>query len=75
MERVEASLPGAFELRPVVHRDSRGFFIETYHQDKLASLGIEDCFVQRQPLAFHPRNAARSSLPIASSPGKTLSGN
>jgi dTDP-4-dehydrorhamnose 3,5-epimerase len=33
-------------LRPVVHRDSRGFFIETYHQDKLASLGIEDCIVQ-----------------------------
>jgi dTDP-4-dehydrorhamnose 3,5-epimerase len=46
MERVETSLPGVFELRPVVYRDSRGFFIETYHQAKLASLGIEDSFVQ-----------------------------
>lgn len=46
MERVETSLPDVFELRPIVHRDSRGFFIETYHQAKLASLGIEDCFVQ-----------------------------
>ena len=46
MERVETCLPGVFELRPVVHRDSRGFFIETYHRAKLASLGIEDSFVQ-----------------------------
>jgi len=25
-------LPGVFELRPIIHRDSRGFFIETYHK-------------------------------------------
>jgi dTDP-4-dehydrorhamnose 3,5-epimerase len=46
MERVETSLPGVFELRPAVHCDSRGFFIETYHRAKLASLGIDDAFVQ-----------------------------
>jgi dTDP-4-dehydrorhamnose 3,5-epimerase len=46
MERVETSLPDVFELRPVVHRDSRGFFTETYHRAKLASLGIGDSFVQ-----------------------------
>jgi dTDP-4-dehydrorhamnose 3,5-epimerase len=46
MERVQTSLPGVFELRPVIHRDSRGFFIETYHRAKLAELGIEDIFVQ-----------------------------
>jgi dTDP-4-dehydrorhamnose 3,5-epimerase len=46
MQRVETSLPGVFELRPVIHRDSRGFFIETYHQGQFAELGIADTFVQ-----------------------------
>jgi dTDP-4-dehydrorhamnose 3,5-epimerase len=46
MQRLETSLPGVFELRPVVHRDARGFFIETYHKAKFADLGIADVFVQ-----------------------------
>jgi dTDP-4-dehydrorhamnose 3,5-epimerase len=35
-----------FELRPVIHRDTRGFFVETYHKSKFADLGITDAFVQ-----------------------------
>jgi dTDP-4-dehydrorhamnose 3,5-epimerase len=46
MQRIETSLPGVFELRPVIHRDARGFFIETFHQAKFAELGIADTFVQ-----------------------------
>jgi dTDP-4-dehydrorhamnose 3,5-epimerase len=46
MERVETSLPGVFELRPVIHRDPRGFFLETYNQAKLREFGIEHSFVQ-----------------------------
>ncbi len=46
MERIETSLPGVYELRPVVYRDSRGFFLEAYHLAKLAQLGIADIFVQ-----------------------------
>ena len=46
MERIETSLPGVFELRPKVLRDKRGFFLETYHQDKFAAFGIADRFVQ-----------------------------
>jgi dTDP-4-dehydrorhamnose 3,5-epimerase len=46
MQRIETSLPGVFELRPVIHRDTRGFFIETYHKGKFADLGIADAFVQ-----------------------------
>ncbi len=46
MQRLETSLPGVFELRPVVHRDARGFFIETYQKAKFANLGIADGFVQ-----------------------------
>jgi dTDP-4-dehydrorhamnose 3,5-epimerase len=46
MQRIETSLPGVFELRPVIHRDERGFFIETFHQSKFAEIGISDIFVQ-----------------------------
>jgi dTDP-4-dehydrorhamnose 3,5-epimerase len=46
MQRIETSLPGVIELRPVIHRDARGFFIETYHQAKFASLGITVVFLQ-----------------------------
>ena len=46
MQRVETSLPGVLELRSVIHRDSRGYFIETYHQGKFCALGVADTFVQ-----------------------------
>ena len=46
MQRLDTSLPSVFELRPVIHRDARGYFIETYHKAKLAELGVADSFVQ-----------------------------
>ena len=46
MERIETSLPGVYELRPVVHRDSRGSFLETYHHAKFAEFGIKDTYLQ-----------------------------
>jgi dTDP-4-dehydrorhamnose 3,5-epimerase len=46
MQRIETSLPGVFELRPVIHRDARGFFIESFHKAKFAELGIGYSFVQ-----------------------------
>ncbi len=46
MERIETSLPGVYELRPIVHRDSRGSFLETYHHAKFVDLGIKETFIQ-----------------------------
>jgi dTDP-4-dehydrorhamnose 3,5-epimerase len=46
MERIETSLPGVYELRPLVHRDARGSFLETYNHAKFADLGITDTFLQ-----------------------------
>jgi len=46
MERIATSLPGVLELRPAIIRDTRGFFFESYHQEKAAGLGIVDYFVQ-----------------------------
>jgi dTDP-4-dehydrorhamnose 3,5-epimerase and related enzymes len=45
MEQRETSLRWRSELRPRCSRQ-RGFFLETYHQAKLAEIGIVDCFVQ-----------------------------
>jgi dTDP-4-dehydrorhamnose 3,5-epimerase len=33
-------------VEPVVHQDSRGFFLETYHQEKYAEGGLPQLFVQ-----------------------------
>ncbi len=46
MQRIETTLPGVYELRPKVFRDARGFFMETYHRDRFAEMGIPDLFVQ-----------------------------
>lgn len=46
MQRIETSLPGVCELRPVVHRDPRGSFLETYHKAKFSALDIEVTFLQ-----------------------------
>ncbi len=46
MQRVETSLPGVYVLEPRVFQDARGFFLETYHRQKFAELGIKADFVQ-----------------------------
>lgn len=46
MEKIETEIPGVFLLEPSVIGDDRGFFLETYHELKLAGLGIADRFVQ-----------------------------
>ncbi|GAX63019.1 dTDP-4-dehydrorhamnose 3,5-epimerase [Candidatus Scalindua japonica] len=39
-------LPGVLLLEPKVFNDSRGFFMETFHQKKYADAGIDHVFVQ-----------------------------
>jgi dTDP-4-dehydrorhamnose 3,5-epimerase len=43
---METRLAGVRIVRPVVFEDARGFFLESYNQDKFAELGIMDHFVQ-----------------------------
>jgi dTDP-4-dehydrorhamnose 3,5-epimerase len=40
------ALPGVVLIEPVVHRDPRGFFLETYHRQRYAEAGIGGDFVQ-----------------------------
>jgi len=46
LEKIATSLPEVWELRPKVHRDLRGFFLEAYNQGRFAAAGITDVFVQ-----------------------------
>ncbi len=42
----DAGLEGVLVIEPVVHRDDRGFFVETYHREQLRQLGLTVEFVQ-----------------------------
>ena len=50
------SVPGVLVVEPVVHRDDRGFFLETYHRDKYRQGGLDADFVQDN----HSRSVART---------------
>jgi dTDP-4-dehydrorhamnose 3,5-epimerase len=46
VESLPIRLEGPLLLQPTIHRDDRGFFIETYRTEALASLGVDDDWVQ-----------------------------
>lgn len=46
MHVTDTTLPGVKLIQPVVHRDDRGFFLETYHHRRYAEAGVPDVFVQ-----------------------------
>ncbi len=46
MRVAPTDMAGVRWIEPKVHRDPRGFFVETYHQERYRSLGIEREFVQ-----------------------------
>jgi len=54
MRVIETALPEIRMLEPVVHRDGRGFFLESFRADQLATCGIAETFVQDN----HSRSAA-----------------
>jgi len=46
MDIKRTEIPEVFEIQPKVFGDNRGFFLETYHEERYSSMGIEDKFVQ-----------------------------
>jgi dTDP-4-dehydrorhamnose 3,5-epimerase len=46
MTVVPTRLPDVLVIEPVVHRDHRGFFLETYHAARYRAAGIDVTFVQ-----------------------------
>jgi dTDP-4-dehydrorhamnose 3,5-epimerase len=43
---VQTSLPGVVIIKPKLHEDPRGFFMETYRAETLVKAGVHDSFVQ-----------------------------
>jgi dTDP-4-dehydrorhamnose 3,5-epimerase len=46
MQVIETSLPGVLILEPKLWSDARGFFFESYHQQKFRDAGVDATFVQ-----------------------------
>lgn len=46
MRALPTPLDGLVVIEPVVHRDSRGFFLETFRADALTALGVDQAWVQ-----------------------------
>lgn len=46
MKFLSTDLPGVMLIEPDVYRDTRGFFLETYHAGKYHAAGIDGIFVQ-----------------------------
>ncbi|HET9767238.1 MAG TPA: dTDP-4-dehydrorhamnose 3,5-epimerase [Thermoanaerobaculia bacterium] len=56
MRVVTTDLPGVLVIEPTVHRDARGFFLESYNERRYREAGIADRFVQDN----HSRSAGRT---------------
>lgn len=46
MNIIKTSLEGVLIIEPNVFKDSRGFFMETYHEERYRQFGIDRIFVQ-----------------------------
>jgi dTDP-4-dehydrorhamnose 3,5-epimerase len=46
MRIIKTELDGVVVIEPDVHRDVRGYFLETFHADKYADAGLPVCWMQ-----------------------------
>ncbi|HEX6316138.1 MAG TPA: dTDP-4-dehydrorhamnose 3,5-epimerase [Gemmatimonadaceae bacterium] len=46
MRVIRTEIPGTLIIEPVVQRDPRGYFLETFHQERFAAAGLPTHFVQ-----------------------------
>lgn len=46
MRVADTDIPGVLVIEPAVHRDVRGYFLETFHAEKFAAAGLPRVFLQ-----------------------------
>ena len=46
MKVTQGAIPGVLVIEPAVHRDARGYFLESYHAERYAAAGVPGPFVQ-----------------------------
>jgi len=68
MRALPTTLPGVLVIEPVVHRDARGLFLETYHADKYRAAGIALPFVQDNHSRSHARTLRGLHAQLGSHP-------
>jgi dTDP-4-dehydrorhamnose 3,5-epimerase len=66
VEIIDARLRGAKLIKPRVHGDERGFFLESFRADALMEAGVEPAFVQDN----HSRSGARIIRGMHFQPGQ-----
>ncbi len=66
MEIIDARLRGAKLIKPRVHGDARGFFLESFRADALTAAGVEPTFVQDN----HSRSGAHIIRGMHFQPGQ-----
>ena len=68
MERLDTRLDGLVLLAPAVHRDARGFFMETFRADAWAEAGVDTALVQDNH--SRSRRGALRGMHFQTSPGQ-----
>ena len=58
MKVISTAIEGVVIIEPMVFRDSRGFFLETYQRERYARQGVSETFVQDN-LSFSVKNTLR----------------
>lgn len=46
MQVTKTLIEGILVIEPIVHNDSRGFFLESFNENRYNSIGVHDVFVQ-----------------------------
>jgi len=72
MRFVETRIPGVIVVEPDVHKDARGFFLETFHSRKYAAAGIPELFVQDNHSASAYRTLRGLHMQLRKPQGKLI---
>ena len=72
MRFVETLIPGVIVVEPDVHRDARGFFLETFHAAKYGAAGIPELFVQDNHSSSIGRTLRGLHLQVRKPQGKLI---
>ena len=46
MQVTKTLIEGILVIEPIVHNDSRGFFLESFNENRYNSIGVQDVFVK-----------------------------
>ncbi len=73
MKITSTELSEVFIVEPLVHEDSRGFFMETYRSDTFADVGINEVFVQdNQSYSKEPNTVRGLNFQLTPPMGKIM---